>query len=262
MTKWGGIAIIFVVIAIVGAWAWSTYVNRPQPLPAQNATRPIASNGNQTAKTSGTDADCGTVPDPMVANDQDLNFKIDEIKASLESHTVPKILDALPQDARRQQIAAYIYCKASISGSIKTDEQREDFMFLATGPTAQQMKDYIENRRLVKQGIKPGLDLRDAKLGTIEEHFKATPASEIKFDLSLDTNSDKHIREFYLGSLSDDSWPAMFKKICTLFDGCLKCDPEAQQITERVRISTARPLIPIPGPKGIPSQGYTCAPKK
>jgi nucleoside phosphorylase len=97
--------------------------------------------------------------------------------------------------------------------------------------------------------------LHEGFLFALRDHLnKAVPAQE--FQLTLSGQSTHKLERFWINEVAAPNWGELFDKICTTYQPCLRCDPAAGQIKNRVRIEISGNVV-----EGKTSEGsvmYSC----
>lgn len=108
---------------------------------------------------------------------------------------------------------------------------------------------------VVKPGIVEKQKLHEGFLFALRDHMnKAVPAQE--FQLTLSGQSTNKLERFWINEVAAPTWGELFDKICTTYP-CLRCDPAAGQIKNRVRIEISGNVV-----EGKTSEGsvmYSCS---
>jgi nucleoside phosphorylase len=98
--------------------------------------------------------------------------------------------------------------------------------------------------------------LHEGFLFALRDHMnKAVPAQE--FQLMLGGRSTNKLERFWINEVTAPTWGELFDKICTTHQSCLRCDPPAGQIKNRVRIEISGNVT-----EGKTSEGsvmYSCS---
>lgn len=183
---------------------------------------------------------CVPLASPFFASAANVEVALTETMKVLKARADPRVLDVIPKEARTLEMIGFLTCKAKEQDLIKTAPELIEYTRLlgdiqAGKPIAPRVRHF-------------------GSLANLEKHLRTTPADN--FSLVLRDQSGL-LQRLDVEELHAKDWTSWFREFCMRYSGCLVCNPEARDISNRVAVSIAGKLEAKQGDNSGPTSCAT-----